>query len=166
MADIVPKVTTVDVVKYVIAVQLSEDVNPDTTTVVLEASESMKVRLDRVDHAFGTINPDAMPGAAGPQGKSAYELAVLHEGFSGTVHQWLDLVGEEYMYTKLIDESADGTTIYIGETIPGNASSTATWRIREITFTEVSGDDVSVSWASGTNTFDKIWDDRASYSYS
>lgn len=65
-------------------------------------------------------------------------------------------------YKTLVD-AATATVTYIGDANPGTATSAAEWRIRRLT--EV-GDDVTVEWADGNDTFDNIWDDRASLSYS
>ena len=53
---------------------------------------------------------------------------------------------------------------YIGEAQPGTAAADNRWRIKKLTY---SGDNVvSMHWASGTEDFDKTWDDRATYTYS
>lgn len=57
----------------------------------------------------------------------------------------------------------DATTSYLGEAAPGTATSAAAWRIKELTFT---GDDVTILYADGNSSFDNVWDDRASLSYS
>lgn len=47
----------------------------------------------RLDHRSGKPGPKGADGATGPEGLSAYELALL-EGFVGTEQEWLDsLVG-------------------------------------------------------------------------
>lgn len=55
------------------------------------------------------------------------------------------------------------TTSYRGEALPGSATSAAVWRIQLITIT---GDDVAITWADGNASFDNVWDNRASLSYS
>jgi len=57
-----------------------------------------------------------------------------------------------------------GDLIYIGYARPGAATSAAEWQIRKLTY---SGSDVTqVDFAGGVNDYDKIWDNRAGYSYS
>lgn len=68
----------------------------------------------------------------------------------------------ETKYTKLIDEEPPLT--YIGEALPGTANSAATWRIFRLD--ETNDPDLEIRWADGTADFDKVWDDRASYTYS
>lgn len=63
---------------------------------------------------------------------------------------------------KIFIEIADGTTTYIGKAEAGTATSASTWQIKRIDST--SG--ANFEFASGTVDFDKVWDDRASYSYS
>ena len=65
-------------------------------------------------------------------------------------------------YTKLIDKVGDLT--YIGEADPGTAESAATWRIARID--EALDPDLQITWADGTADFIKVWDDRATYTYS
>jgi|SRR6056300_156066 hypothetical protein len=67
----------------------------------------------------------------------------------------------EVQYNKLIDQ--EGSFYYIGEALPGTDVSEAKWRIKRI---EEVGDDFNILWAEGSANFDKIWDDRATFSYS
>ena len=67
------------------------------------------------------------------------------------------------MYAKRVDFISD-TLLYRGEATPGSAESAAVWRIRRIAF--AADDDVTEEWATGAATFDQVWDDRASLSYS
>jgi len=67
------------------------------------------------------------------------------------------------VYTQALQYSS-GNPIYIGEAAAGTATSSATWRIKKITW---SGDDATdIQWADGVDTFTKEWDERAGYSYS
>ena len=65
------------------------------------------------------------------------------------------------IYNVFLDE-ASATITYVGEANPGTASSAASWRIKRLDST--SG--LLITWADGDSNFDKVWDDRASYSYS
>ena len=56
-----------------------------------------------------------------------------------------------------------GATTYIGEAIPGTATSAALWRIKRMVET---GPDLVITWADGNESFDNVWDNRASLSYS
>jgi len=67
-------------------------------------------------------------------------------------------------YTMLIEYDIADQPIYIGEAISGTATSEASWRIQYITW--VAGNATSIKWASGTPKFDKVWDSRATYTYS
>jgi len=55
--------------------------------------------------------------------------------------------------------------IYYGLAEPGTAASAAGWRIRKYTY-DANGNVTQIDWADGVNTFNKIWNDRYSYSYS
>jgi len=67
----------------------------------------------------------------------------------------------EVQYDKLVDE--DGTFTYIGEAEPGTAPDAALWRIKRVS--EAPDGDLEILWANGTAAFDKIWTDRATFSY-
>ena len=67
----------------------------------------------------------------------------------------------EVQYNKLIDQ--EGTFYYIGEALPGTNTDQSKWRIKRI---EEVGNDYNILWADGTAEFDKIWDDRVTFTYS
>jgi hypothetical protein len=66
----------------------------------------------------------------------------------------------EVQYDKLVDD--EGSFTYVGEATPGSATSAAAWRIKRIE--DVNGD-LEIRFANATADFDKIWDDRATYTY-
>lgn len=67
-------------------------------------------------------------------------------------------------YITYIDYDSGTNPVYIGRAEPGTATSAAGWQIRKITY---SGDDpTTVLFADGTNEYIKVWDDRATYTYS
>lgn len=67
----------------------------------------------------------------------------------------------EVQYDRLVDE--DGLITYIGEAAPGTDKSQSLWRIKRIQ--EFPDGDLDILWANGAAAFDKIWDDRAAYTY-
>jgi len=62
-------------------------------------------------------------------------------------------------------EYSSGNPIYIGMTEIGNATGDAKWQIKKITY-DVDGNPTDIQWADGTAEFVKVWDNRATYSYS
>lgn len=64
-------------------------------------------------------------------------------------------------YAQIVDDQT--TYIYIGNAIVGSLSSSSVWSIKKITF---SGTITKTEWASSTDLFNKIWDDRSTYTYS
>ena len=71
------------------------------------------------------------------------------------------------IYTQKMQNTSSGQPLYIGEAQPGTATSEAKWRIKKMEY----GDGESMPptgtiWADGETSFDKIWDNRATYSYS
>ena len=67
----------------------------------------------------------------------------------------------EIQYNRLID-TVDNF-IYIGEALPGSATSDAKWRIKRVD--QQAGDDYNIIWAEGSADFDKIWDNRLTLTY-
>lgn len=64
-------------------------------------------------------------------------------------------------YATRIDE-ASGTVTYIGTALPGTLTSAASWQIKKID----SSSGTSITYADGNSSFDNVWNDRASLSYS
>lgn len=69
--------------------------------------------------------------------------------------------GSTNYYTTLID-AVSSTISYIGKANPGAATSTPSWQIQKID----TSSGLVLEFASGNSTFDKIWDDRLTYTYS
>lgn len=59
-------------------------------------------------------------------------------------------------------DAASNPLLYLGEAEPGSLNANPVWRIMR--FDVSSG--VEGEWADGNSLFDKIWNDRATYSYS
>lgn len=72
-----------------------------------------------------------------------------------------EITAEDEMYDIEIDTSVAGVT-YVGQAVPGTATSDTVWRIKKITET-VSGS--SVDWAGGSAAFAWSWDDHLSLTY-
>lgn len=68
-------------------------------------------------------------------------------------------------YTTYISQDASDFDQYIGIAKPGSATSSALWQIKKISYSATSKV-ASITWAGGNDLFDKIWDNRASLSYS
>lgn len=72
----------------------------------------------------------------------------------------------EVNYDRLIDEVTVGAYAYtyVGEAAPGSNASDAVWRIKRVA--EQTGSTLTeILWANDTDAFDKVWDDRATYTY-
>ena len=132
-------------------------VNEDSSTVVYTTDEVNLVVVQEDDKivVYEQISPviietAGIQGPAGPQGP------VGPQGPAG---------GEDVPLAKQID-SIDDDHIYIGEALPGTALGASGWRIKYIVFTDVAGDDASITWAEGNDAYDKIWNNRLGYTYS
>lgn len=68
----------------------------------------------------------------------------------------------EMQYSRMVDVS--GSFTYVGEAVPGSATSDPKWRIKRIETLNAEGD-INIFWADGTADFTKSWDSRGAYSY-
>ena len=64
-----------------------------------------------------------------------------------------------------IEYDSDDDPIYIGEAAPSTSKSSPLWRIKKITY-DASKNPIDIQYADGTQSFSKVWDDRATYTYS
>lgn len=71
----------------------------------------------------------------------------------------------EMQYDRLVDEQVVGadTITYVGEAAPGGQVAVAEWRIKRIT--EYANGYLEIIWANDSEAFDKVWNDRATYTY-
>jgi hypothetical protein len=74
----------------------------------------------------------------------------------GYAHQNVD----ETPLTTLVDTTG-GSVVYIGQALPGTATSATLWRIQKIDTAAI-----SITYAGGLPTFVNAWDSRAGYTYS
>lgn len=70
---------------------------------------------------------------------------------------------EDVAFAQRVDFVGE-TVIYKGQAQPGTLDAANAWRIQEITFVGAD-EDVEIRWASGTSDFDKVWNDRLSFTY-
>lgn len=62
-------------------------------------------------------------------------------------------------YTIKLDDSSTVGATYVGKSDPGGVVSDPVWQIIKLTDTEV-------EFAEGSDSFNKVWNDRLTYSYS
>lgn len=70
---------------------------------------------------------------------------------------------EEVKYTTNLDQ-ASPTVMYIGNAVAGTSTASSSWRVKKLTF-DVNGGFV-MQWADGDTSFNNVWNNRASLSYS
>ena len=68
------------------------------------------------------------------------------------------------LYSMRTECDANGNIIYIGFAEPGSSEDKPVWAIKKIEYDD-KGNLAAVKWAEGNNNFDKIWNNRATYSY-
>jgi hypothetical protein len=68
-------------------------------------------------------------------------------------------------YVTEIDYDGGKNPIYIGKAKPSTATSVTGWAIKKFTW-DSNNNPTKIEWASGTEGFDKEWDERTAYAYS
>lgn len=86
------------------------------------------------------------------------ELGKFREGADGKPVVAIGCAGS----ALLTDKTTTASTTYIGSASIGSLTSAAVWQIFKIA--DSSGDK-TITWADSDNSFDNIWDNRASLSY-
>lgn len=61
--------------------------------------------------------------------------------------------------TQLIDVA--GANIYLGYAIPGTTTSNPSWKIKRVN----TSNPISIKWADSSTLYNKVWDDRSTYTY-
>jgi len=145
IVDASTKVTATPVVTRVVPTNLKVSVQVPNETVtlsldlleatVIATTEPVTVAIDN------TVTNILTVGTQGPPG----------------------IVEEETMYASRVDFISD-ELLYRGEAVPGTLNGGNLWRIRKIDIAESDGD-VTTTWANGSDAFNKVWDDRLSYTY-
>lgn len=64
----------------------------------------------------------------------------------------------------LLDDNGDFT--YVGEAVPGTATSAASWRIFRLDNNPSGDEELTKLYANASINFDQVWDNRLSLSYS
>lgn len=138
-------------------------VSETTTAIISEETKTYQI----IDSTASATNVIEIPSTQVVQQTVESVVEVVQPSGSTNVIESSPVIvytEEKMPYTSKVDTVSD-TLIYRGEANPGSATNIASWRIQQITFTD-SGNDVDIKWADGEASFTKIWDDRASYTYS
>ena len=76
---------------------------------------------------------------------------------------WEDMILQQPIYTKLIDDASTVNVTYLGEAVPESLESDFVWRIQKIVF-DVYGNVDEVRFAAG-GSFTQSWNDRLGLTY-
>ena len=90
-------------------------------------------------YGLGVLNPDGSLVGGGTVGEGLYEQNIAYD--------------------------TNGNAEYLGEASPGSAvDDEPNWRITKFTY-DTNGNLTAKRYADNETTFDKVWDDRATYTY-
>jgi hypothetical protein len=68
---------------------------------------------------------------------------------------------------KKMENTGSGQPLYIGMAVPGSSVSESVWQIRKLEYDDgINMPPTGEVFADGVSTFTKVWNDRATYSYS
>lgn len=114
--------------------------------------------------AINTMLQSATAGGATEQRQleEITELQTIQTSLSDLKGK-VDLVNDKLFFEPLLVDESSPLTIYRGFAVPGSATSAAVWAIQRAT---INGDVTTYEWAGGDRSFDNIWDDRDTLSYS
>ncbi len=68
-------------------------------------------------------------------------------------------------YVSLQEYDAQSRLIYFGKATPGTPTGEARWQIRKMEY-DANSNLTAIKWADGNQSFDNVWDNRTSLSYS
>lgn len=111
------------------------------------------VEVDRVGSGGGVIKQVGLTNETGNRINPATEE---------TLQAVLSASGGSSSYATRFDD-AGSLISYIGKAAIASATSSAVWQIQKM---DETGGDVVITWADGDDSFNNIWDNRASLSYS
>ena len=74
----------------------------------------------------------------------------------------LTLISLDKNYAIQVDTTSVTDVIFFGQAEIASATSSAVWQIQKI---DTSGGDVAITWADGNDSFDNVYDDRTSLTY-
>lgn len=96
-------------------------------------------------------------------GNNSPEAIMMYEQFARIGNS---VNGQAYQRTKTPDETQlvdiTGNDIYIGYAIPGTLTTDSTWKIQKINLVNP----ISIKWADSSTLYNKVWNDRSTYTYS
>ena len=97
---------------------------------------------------------DSIVGASGVQ----YFLNIEEEGSAR--------VNNTVLMTQALSVNVSNLTEYVGWTYAGSGAATSNpiWRIQKIGY-DANNIASGIAWADGSIEFNKIWDDKATYTY-
>lgn len=77
------------------------------------------------------------------------------------------IIVSDVQFTTKMENLTSGQAQYVGEALPGTAITAASWRIKKIEYDDgETKPPTGIVWASGTASFDKVWNSKTTYTYS
>lgn len=134
---ILTELQSIDANTDTLETQLASIISNTSTNATEATLLAIKAKTDQMQFSAGKLRTTGEDGSGGGGGSSINE--------------------------KLLQVDSEGTTTYIGYADAGTLTSAATWAIKRIIET---GNDISITWADGNNSFDNIWDNRLTLTYS
>jgi hypothetical protein len=133
--------------------------------------------MDKALNGKGTLSPDSSRSLVSAKWDKQGRLELNFDDGNKIITDPAPIVGNVEQHIHVPNSSSEDNTmlskrvdfindnvIYRAEAPVGTSNSASLWRIRLITIA-IDGDIVE-TWAGGTDEFNKVWDDRLTYTYS
>lgn len=82
----------------------------------------------------------------------------------GKIRNEQETYSRDMGFDQKIEYDVSNNPIYVGRTFPNVQTSTASWQIYRMKY-DSNNNMTDLRWADGNDKFDKIWDNRATYTY-
>jgi hypothetical protein len=147
-----------------------------STPTVYKAATSSEV-FDKLLLGKGALTPDSSRSLVSAKWDKQGRLELNFDDGNKIITDPAPIVGNVEQHIHVPNSSSEDNTmlskrvdfindniIYRAEASVGTANSASLWRIRLITIS--TDGDIVETWAGGTDAFNKVWDDRLTYTYS
>lgn len=141
---------------------MSHDINisiQEETLVCNVSEESLSVSIQEQ-----TVNAPIVEQVFSVNGDTEFPVSVVEETYNIVFNEVLNGTSSEDEMPLAVVVDTEGDIIYKGEAVVGSSTASAVWRIRRITISD-NGGDLVVQWANGSSSFNQVWDNRASLTY-
>jgi len=119
--------------------------------------------LNRKEHRRKNVGVKAIVVYAYDANTDSYYPITSIDNGDGTYSLKTSTVLATNNYLTKIDDTTTSNVVYIGKAAIGSSAASAVWQIKKLDTSTLALDK---TWADGNDSFDNVWNNRASLSYS